>query len=73
MSQREGSLLVLNAEFDCDVRHHLLGDIHRGTRTIEYYWLDRWYNIFQFLNDENRRLSFTCNIKHAADTLQPTY
>src|SRR5712692_5035468 len=51
LAQREGALVVLDAAFEFDVQHHLLGDIQRGTRTIEYYWLDRWYNVFRFLND----------------------
>ena len=60
--RREGSLLVLEAEFEDDVTHHLLGEIQRGTRTIEYYWLDRWYNVFQFLNDDGQTRLFYCNI-----------
>ena len=35
LAQREGSLIVLEAAFEFDVQHHLLGDIRRGTRTIE--------------------------------------
>ena len=49
ISQHNGSLLVLDAEFEYDVQHDLLGVIQGGTRTIEYYWLDRWYNIFRFM------------------------
>ena len=62
-SRREGSLLVLDAEFEYDVHHDLLGAIQSGTRTIEYYWLDRWYNIFRFMNGDNigTRLYY-CNI-----------
>jgi protein associated with RNAse G/E len=56
------SLLVLKAEFDVDVSHQLLGEIKRGTKTIEYYWIDRWYNVFRFLAaDETTRLWY-CNI-----------
>jgi protein associated with RNAse G/E len=56
------SLLILDAEFEHHVRHHLLGDIRRGTRTIEYYWLDRWYNVFRFLNDNDETQLYYCNI-----------
>ena len=61
-SRREGSLLVLDAEFEYDVHHDLLGAIQSGTRTIEYYWLDRWYNIFRFMKDDNLTKLYYCNI-----------
>src|SRR2546430_1520193 len=62
LARREGTLMVLDAEFEYDVQHHLLGDIPRGTRTIEYYWLDRWYNIFRFLRDDTETRLYYCNI-----------
>ncbi|MFS8084174.1 MAG: DUF402 domain-containing protein [Acidobacteriota bacterium] len=62
LARKEGSLLVLNAEFDDDVQHELLGEIKRGTRTIEYYWLDRWYNVFRFLTEDNQTRLFYCNV-----------
>jgi uncharacterized protein len=62
VSRLEGSLIVLDAEFEYDVQHHLLGHIERGTRTIEYYWLDRWYNIFRFLKDDGSPRLWYCNI-----------
>jgi uncharacterized protein len=62
LASRQGSLLVLEAEFDVEVIHELLGTIPAGTRTIEYYWLDRWYNVFRFLKDDDRTSLFYCNI-----------
>jgi len=62
ISQHDGSLLVLDAEFEYDVQHDLLGAIQSGTRTIEYYWLNRWYNIFRFMNDENVTRLYYCNV-----------
>jgi protein associated with RNAse G/E len=62
IARREGPMIVLNAEFDYDVQHHLLGEIPRGTRTIEYYWLDCWYNVFQFMNNEGSTRLFYCNV-----------
>ena len=62
VSKREGPLIVLDAEFAEDVEHDLLGPIRRGTKTIEYYWLDRWYNIFRFLNDDGDTHLWYCNI-----------
>ena len=62
IAKEENGLLVVNAEFDIDVSHHLLGEIKRGTRLIEYYWLDRWYNVFRFLHDDGTTRLFYCNI-----------
>jgi protein associated with RNAse G/E len=62
VAQHEGSLLVLEAAFEFDVQHHLLGDIQRGTRTIEYYWLDRWYNVFQFFEADGSTRLYYCNV-----------
>jgi protein associated with RNAse G/E len=62
VSQVRGQLLVLDAEFDVEVQHDSLGTIPKGTRTIEYYWLDRWYNIFRFLKDDGGTRLLYCNI-----------
>ncbi len=55
-------MIVLDAEFEDDVQHELLGGIPRGTRTIEYYWLDRWYNVFRFLEADGTTKLFYCNV-----------
>lgn len=60
--RREGTLLVLDAAFDQEVRHSQLGLIERGTVSIEYYWLDRWYNVFRFLEPDGRLRNFYCNV-----------
>ena len=62
IARLEANLIVLEAEFDSDVSHHLLGEIKRGTRLIEYYWLDRWYNVFRFLHDDGATRLYYCNI-----------
>jgi uncharacterized protein len=62
LTQQAGSLIVLDAEFADEVKHDLLGNISRGTRTIEYYWLDRWYNIFRFLETDGSTKLFYCNV-----------
>jgi protein associated with RNAse G/E len=73
ITRREGSLIVLDAEFETDVAHDLFGFINRGTRTVEYYWLDRWYNVFRFLTDDGGTSLYYCNVSMppalAADTL----
>ena len=62
VSRREGSLLQLDAAFSIEVSHHSLGLISRGTRLVEYYWLDRWYNVLRFLNDDLSTRFFYCNV-----------
>ena len=39
-----------------EVEHDLLGKIAAGTVSKEYYWLDRWYNVFRFSD------RFYCNV-----------
>src|SRR5437016_4816016 len=62
LARRDGSFIVLEGEFEYDVDHSLLGSIRRGTRTEEYYWLDRWYNIFRFLDDAGGTRLYYCNV-----------
>lgn len=59
---REASLLVLDASFDEEVNHPLLGHIARGTLSLEYYWLDRWYNIFRFSEPDGALRNYYCNV-----------
>jgi protein associated with RNAse G/E len=60
--RQDGSLLVLDAVFTEKVRHHLLGTIERGTLSLEYYWLDRWYNIFRFQQPTGELRNYYCNV-----------
>ena len=62
LSRRDDTLIELDAAFSMDAYHPLLGQIPRGTRLIEYYWLDRWYNVLKFLNDDDSTRHFYCNI-----------
>lgn len=59
---QEGSLLTFVGEFDSDVQHDHLGFIRRGTLSYEYYWLDRWYNVFRFYGPEGVLRNYYCNI-----------
>lgn len=56
VANQDGPLIVLDAVFDEEIQHDLLGRIALGTISREYYWLDRWYNVFRF--DER----FYCNV-----------
>ena len=66
--EQKDSLLVLVGEFDREIKHAHLGVIRRGTISYEYYWLDRWYNIFRFHEPDGELRSFYCNV-----SLPPTY
>ena len=62
IAKSEGQLLVLDAVFDEEIEHDLLGTISSGTISTEYYWLDRWYNVFRFGDSDGRLKNFYCNV-----------
>jgi protein associated with RNAse G/E len=62
LASTEGPLLVLDAVFDEEIEHDLLGTIASGTISTEYYWLDRWYNVFRFSDSNGRLRNFYCNV-----------
>ena len=55
-------MLELVGEFDQEVVHTDLGLIRRGTVSYEYYWTNRWYNVFRFHEPEGELKYFYCNI-----------
>ena len=59
---REGSLVVLDAKFPNEIVHELLGTIASGTQSLEYYWLDRWYNVFRFAQPDGKLRNYYCNV-----------
>lgn len=61
LSQQE-SLLTFEGLFDAEVLHPDLGLIAAGTRSLEYYWLDRWYNVFRFFEPRGEFRNLYCNI-----------
>ncbi len=66
--KRQDSLLVFVGEFDEEIAHPQLGLIERGTVSREYYWLDRWFNVFCFYKPNGEFRNYYCNIN-----LPPTY
>ena len=58
----DGSELVFSGVFDQEVEHSELGLIRQGTLSLEYYWLDRWYNVFEFREPDGSLRNFYCNI-----------
>ncbi|MEP6705647.1 MAG: DUF402 domain-containing protein [Acidobacteriota bacterium] len=66
LQERRDSLLVFVGEFETEVEHADLGLIKKGTVSYEYYWLDRWYNIFRFHEPSGELRNFYCNISMPA-------
>lgn len=67
IGQNENELTFVGI-FDRDVEHDHLGLIRKGTFSYEYYWLDRWYNVFRFHEPDGRFRNYYCNL-----TLPPTF
>ena len=59
---RTGSLLTFIGIFERTVVHSQLGTIVSGTISYEYYWDDRWYNVFKFFEPDGAFRNFYCNI-----------
>ena len=57
-----GPLIILDAVFAEEIQHDLLGTISSGTISKEYYWLDRWYNVFRFSDPDRKGSRFYCNV-----------
>ena len=62
IAKNDGPLLILDAAFEEEIQHDLLGTISSGTISTEYYWLDRWYNVFRFSDPDQSLKRFYCNI-----------
>lgn len=60
--ENTGDGLVFEGVFDRDVEHAELGSIRTGTISREYYWLDRWYNVFRFHDPDGAFRNYYCNI-----------
>jgi protein associated with RNAse G/E len=60
--------LVFVGTFDADVVHSDLGLIRKGTVSYEYYWTDRWYNIFAFFEPDGSFRNYYCNV-----SMPPTF
>lgn len=60
--KQDGPLIVLDARFSEEVVHDLLGTIASDTHSLEYYWLDRWYNVFRFAHPNGELRNYYCNV-----------
>lgn len=53
---------LVKGVFAVDVDHKKLGFLEKGTLSYEYYWPDRWYNVFRFHKADGSPRSFYCNV-----------
>lgn len=60
--ENDGWLYKFVGIFDREIRHPELGVIRRGTISDEYFWTDRWFNIFRFHEPGGALKLFYCNI-----------
>lgn len=60
--ERTDSLLVFYGVFDKEIIHNKLGIIKAGTISYEYYWLDRYFNVFSFFEPTGEFRNYYCNI-----------
>ena len=60
--EQRNSLLIFVGKFEEEVSHPFLGVIGRGTLSYEFYWLDRWYNVFRFHEPGGSLRNFYCNV-----------
>jgi protein associated with RNAse G/E len=58
----DGDLLTFKGVFENEVDHPQLGIIRRGTISYEFYWLDRWFNVFRFHEPNGRLRNWYCNV-----------
>lgn len=55
-------MIILEGEFAESVAHRELGFIEQGTISIEYFWRDKWFNVFRFHHPDGNFRNFYCNI-----------
>jgi protein associated with RNAse G/E len=62
----EGTLVVVEGVFEEQIVHTNLGVIEAGTRSLEFYWTDRWYSVFRFHRPGGELRNFYCNVNAPA-------
>jgi protein associated with RNAse G/E len=60
--QNSGGLLTAKGIFDIEMKHAHMDVIRRGTVSFEYFWLDRWYNVFRFHESDGAFRNYYCNV-----------
>ena len=55
-------LITVKGTFRTEVTHPHLNVIRRDTVSYEYFWFDRWYNVFRFHEPDGAFRNYYCNI-----------
>lgn len=63
----DDSHIIVEGVFEEEIRHPQLGTIAAGTLSTEYYWTDRCYSIFRFLQPPGELRNYYCNINLPAE------
>jgi len=58
----KGPLIVAFGTFSNVIEHPFLGTIAAGTSSLEYFWTDRLYNVFELSEPNGRFRGFYCNL-----------
>jgi len=73
LTRLEAPLIELSGIFEFSVDHGDLGHIEKGTISLESYWLDRWYNVFEFkypdVSERNHYVNLTMPPRFDGETL----
>lgn len=54
--ERDKTALILEAFFDREDRPFMGTTLKRGDRFVEFYYSDRWYNVFEIYDRDDRAL-----------------
>ena len=55
-------LFLLVGTFEREVNHPDLGHIPIGTISYEFYWKEKWFNVFRFHSPDGAFMFFYCNV-----------
>jgi len=61
--KRDGNSVTIEALFDRDDRPFMDTTLKKGDRFVEFYYSDRWYNIFEIYDrDDGQVKGWYCNV-----------
>ena len=60
--EESADIWSLYGRFDQRIEHPDIGLIRKGTESFEYYWKNRWYNVFRFNEPDGSLKCFYCNV-----------
>ncbi len=55
-------IIAVKGTFDRTIEHPHMNVIRRGTLSYEYFWLDRWFNVFRFHEPDGTFRNYYCNV-----------